>query len=104
MKKPLLVALTSLSLFAAAQAGMTKEEQQAKEKQKEEEKAQAVKAREAVKEVLVAKDANHDGTLTKDEYLTGESNAEEAGAKFDKFNKNKDRSLSKKEIEASLGF
>ncbi len=55
-------------------------------------------------EVLKAKDKNKDGSLTLDEYLTGESDIEAAKKNFDQFNKNKDRSLSKAEIADSLGL
>ncbi len=62
------------------------------------------KKRAAVEEVLKAKDKNDDGSLTKDEYLAGEADAEAATKIFDKFNKNKDRALSKEELAASLGM
>lgn len=108
MKKPLILSLSFLCLIilpaeAAKRRGPSKEQQQ-EQKEKQAERERADKARDGVKEVLAAKDKNDDGTLTKEEYLTGEADAVAAAAKFDQFNKNGDRSLSKKEIEASLGF
>ena len=70
----------------------------------EKEKAEREKRRDAVKSVMDAKDKNHDGSLSKDEYLTGEADAEAAGKTFDQFNKNKDRFLSKSELADSLSL
>jgi hypothetical protein len=50
------------------------------------------------------KDTNHDGSLSRDEYLAGEADPAAASKKFDKFNKNGDRALSKSEIAAMLGL
>lgn len=108
MKQALVAVLGLVLSIAAADAkgGNNKGNEKAKQKEKEkqEEKAARDKKREAVDEVLKAKDKNNDGSLTMDEYLTGESDAEAAKKNFDKFNKNKDRSLSKAEIADSLGL
>jgi hypothetical protein len=42
--------------------------------------------------------------VNRDEYLDGESDKDEAGKKFDRYNKNGDRSLSKSEIAEMLGL
>lgn len=107
--KQALVAVLGLVLSIAAadaQGGGNKGNEKAKqrEKEKQEEKAAREKKRNAVDEVLKAKDKNNDGSLTLDEYLTGESDIEAAKKNFDQFNKNKDRSLSKAEIADSLGL
>jgi hypothetical protein len=75
----------------------------AEEAQKKKEKEERDNKREAIEKVLDAKDTNHDSSLTRDEYLAGEADAAAAGKRFDQFNKNKDRYLSKSEIGASLG-
>jgi uncharacterized protein YdeI (BOF family) len=105
MKHALVAALSlALSITVAHAAEDPKEKAKAKEKAKQEEKAAREKKREAVNEVLKAKDKNDDGSLTLDEYLTGETDVEAATKNFEKFNKNKDRVLSKEEIAASLGM
>jgi Flp pilus assembly protein TadB len=108
--KPFLIACFTLALMhptviAKTTAGQTpQQKQQEKKKEKEKEKADREKRRTAVQDVLDAKDKNHDGSLTKDEYLAGEADAAAATATFDKFNKNKDRVLAKAEIADSLGL
>ena len=49
-------------------------------------------------------DANKDGTLSIDEYLTGETDKESAMKKFQEHNKNGDRQLTKAEIADMLGL
>ena len=105
MKQALVATLAlSLSISVAGAAPGGDEKAKEKEKAKQEEKAAREKKRVAVEEVLKAKDKNNDSSLTKDEYLTGEADIEAATKIFDKFNKNKDRVLSKEEIAASLGM
>jgi hypothetical protein len=109
--KPLLVAAIALSMISIVEAKKKDEEaanpqqqQQDKEKQKEEEKNARGAKRKAVQEILDAKDKNHDGSLSKEEYVAGEADPEAAAKTFDQFNKNKDRFLSKGEIGESLGL
>jgi len=111
MKYKLFVfALTALSLIVTAEAkkGGNNAAQRARiqqeQKKKAAEKAERDKKREAVDGVLKDKDKNDDGSLTRDEYIAGEANADEAGKRFDQFNKNKDRYLSRQEIETMLGL
>ena len=54
--------------------------------------------------VAAKKDSNHDGSLSKEEYLLGEADAEVAVKDFDKYNKNKDRFLSSCELAELLGL
>lgn len=58
----------------------------------------------ALEALLSKKDDNNDQALTREEYLRGEANAEAANKKFDTFNLNKDRILSKSELLKLLGF
>lgn len=105
--KSLVILLCSLSLIATVEArkkGGGNGQNQQEQKEKEKEKADREKRRDAVKSVMDAKDKNHDGSLSKDEYLTGEADAEAAGKTFDQFNKNKDRFLSKSELADSLSL
>ena len=77
----------------------------AKHKEEQKKKAEAQeKKRDAVNAVLKVKDKNHDGSLTKEEYIAGEADAASAAKLFDKFNKNNDRYLSRQELEALLGL
>jgi len=109
MKKLFVVAAAALLLIVPAQAGKkkggannAKAQQEAKEKAAKH--AENDKKREAVNGLLKEKDKNDDGTLSKDEYMAGEADAAAAGAKWDQFNKNGDRQLSRKEIEEMLGL
>lgn len=109
--KPLTILLALFPLVATVEAKDSSSDKNAqKQKQKEKEKEQAQKKeardkkRDAVKTVLDAKDTNHDGSLTKEEFITGESDAEEAAKRFDQYNKNGDRYLTKGEIEVMLGL
>lgn len=105
MKRAIIAALSlTLSITVATAAGGGKEKAKAKEKAKQEEKAARDKKRDAVNEILRAKDKNNDGSLSLQEYLTGETDVEAATKNFEKFNKNKDRALSKEEIAASVGM
>lgn len=111
--KPLayLIALCALALAVPAQAkrgnGLTPQQRkqiQEKKKKEEAERKAHEKMRKAVEAVLAKKDSDHDNILTKDEYLTGEADPKAAAAKFTKFDKNNDGSLSKSEIATSLGM
>ena len=108
--KALTILIAILSLTAAVEAKANKQNaakaKQAKqaELQKKKEKKEKENKREAINAVLKAKDKNDDGSLTKDEYLTGEADQEAASKRFDQFNKNGDRSLSRSELEESLGL
>lgn len=84
---------------AAANKQAQKEEKEAQEKRKERDRA-----RKALEDLLAKKDTNKDKFLSKEEYIAGETDAEAAAKRFDKFNKNGDRTLSKGEMETLLGF
>lgn len=75
-----------------------------KNKKREEDKAARGKKRAAIQAVLEVKDKNHDGALSLAEYIADEADAAAATKNFEKFNTNKDLSLSKGEIAASLGL
>jgi hypothetical protein len=97
----------AITLISPVQAGKQKKggmspEQQKEQQEKKEEKAKREKTRLAVKEILDVKDKNNDGSLSLDEYLIGESDAEGAKTKFTKININGDRYISKGELEKSL--
>ena len=111
--KPFVIAFITLALLHptveaaqnnAAQQKAVQQRMDAQKKEREKEKAERDKRREAVQRVLDAKDKNHDGSLSKDEYIAGEADPVAAGKKFDEFDKNKDHSLSKSEIADSLGL
>jgi hypothetical protein len=111
--KPVILMLLLAALIIPAEAGKKRGGNRAaaanKQAQKEEKEDQVKRkerdrAHKALGDLLAKKDTNKDKFLSKDEYVAGESNAETAGKRFDKFNKNEDRTLSKGEMEALLGF
>lgn len=105
--KPLVFVLAAFAMIATVEARQSSGAAKAAQAQKaklDKEKAERDRKRGAVKELLDSKDTNHDGSLTKDEYIAGEADADAAGKRFDQFNKNKDRYLQKEEIEALLGL
>jgi len=75
-----------------------------KEAEREQKRKEREEWRNAINDFLREKDANKDGSVKKDEYLAGETDQEAATAKFDKFDKNRDRSLTKTEIAEMLGL
>jgi hypothetical protein len=83
--------------------GPTKRDK-AEEKREQKEREARERKHEAVKKLLEERDGNHDGSLSKDEFLSRESDKEAGGKKFDDANKNGDRLLSKSEIEGLLGL
>lgn len=96
----------SVCLLSPVEAGNNGGNDDAKKKKQEREKKQAEreKKRDAVKAFMEPRDKNNDGSLSMDEFLEGETDKEEGKKKFDQFNKNGDRSLTKSEIEAMLGL
>lgn len=109
--KPFVIAVLGLCLMHGTVEAAHKppapnpqQKQEEKKKEKEKEKADREKRRTGVQALMEAKDKNKDGSLTKDEYIAGETDAAAAAKKFDQFNKNKDRCLSKGEIADLLGL
>lgn len=107
----LLPALLLGSLMAAplAEAGGWNKKQiqkanREKAKQEKKEREAREKRSKGIDEFITPRDGNKDGSLTRDEFLTNEADKVRAGAKFDQFNKNGDRYLSKSEIATMLGF
>ena len=76
----------------------------AEEKREQKEREAREKKHDAIQKLLDQKDRSHDGSLSLDEFLTGEADKAAATKKFEKFNKNGDRVLSKSEIETLLGL
>ena len=81
---------------AAARAKKAKEEKAEKEKRD--------KISRAIDSFLEDHDKNHDKSVSLEEYVAGEKNAGDAEKKFQEYNKNKDRYLSKTEIQEMLGL
>lgn len=109
--KPFLIATVALLSLAVlppvAEAAKNVPNKQDADKKKQEQKAEREargKKHEAIQAAMEAKDKNHDGSLTLDEYIAGEADAAAATKKFEQFNKNKDRVLSKKELAEALGL
>jgi uncharacterized protein YxeA len=78
--------------------------QQKKEAEKKKEREERERKSAAINDFLNEKDANNDGTVTMSEYLADETDKDAALAKFQKSNKNGDRSLTKTEIADMLGL
>lgn len=108
--KPIVYILTGMFLIVTAEArnnGLSpkaKEKIKQEEAQKKKDKEDREKKREAIDKLLEAKDTNHDGSLSLDEYTAKESDIAAATKKFDEFNKNHDRYLSKMEMGELLGL
>ncbi len=101
--KPFVIALVALASLHIAD-GAAPQTQDERNKQRLQEKEVREKRRTAVQAVLENKDKNRDGSLTKEEYIDGEADPAAAAKKFDKYNKNRDRVLSKGEIADSLSL
>lgn len=87
----------------AAQLKAAKAAKEAQEKREKERKERDEKNKK-IKSFLDGVDANHDGSVSKDEFVAGESNKEKALEKFKDANKNGDSSLTKTEIADMLGL
>lgn len=103
--KPTVLALFVATLTATA-ADFDNQQRRGDPKQDEKkvQQAERERKREAVKQFLAEKDKNKDNSVSRDEFLAGESDETAANAKFDEFNKNRDRFLTKSEIETMLGL
>ena len=110
MKIPNILLLAALlSVFATpAQANNRNrqaQEQARKEKaEREKKREEGRKVREKIKDYMDDLDTNKDNSLSKEEFLNGEDDKDAGSRKFDEFNKNKDRVLSKSEIQEMLGL
>lgn len=108
--KPIIYLMSALMLIATAEANgngnnkRNKEAAKKAEKEKKDAKDARDKKRNAIKDFLDKKDSNHDGSLSLDEFLVGESDTVAAAKKFTDANKNGDRYLSKAEISGMLGL
>ncbi|MEK7951814.1 hypothetical protein [Luteolibacter soli] len=102
---PIVLIIASLvtSVDARPRLAPPKRDKAADKREAEEKKARE-KKRDAIQEYMHRKDSNKDGSLSRDEFVAGETDQDAAGKKFDQYNKNGDRSLSKSEIEEMLGL
>jgi len=75
-----------------------------KRKQEAAEKAKRDKINEAIDDFLKDHDRNKDKSVTLEEFTGSSGDAKDAESKFQQFNKNGDRYLSKKEIQELLGL
>ncbi len=76
----------------------------AKRKQEAAEKAKRDKISSAIDDFLEDHDRNKDGSVTLEEFSGSSTDVSGAADKFSQFNKNRDRYLSKKEIQEMLGL
>ncbi len=86
-----------------AKGGNNNKEAQKRKQEREQKRQERAAKRDAIDEFLKPRDLNKDGSLTLDEFLSGETDKEEGARKFEEANKNGDRYLTKKEIEEMLG-
>ncbi|MCX6866858.1 MAG: hypothetical protein NTV46_11710 [Verrucomicrobia bacterium] len=100
---PFVITLVAIALLHTT-VGAAPQTQDERNKQRLQEKEVREKRRAAVQAVLDDKDKNHDGSLSKEEYIAGEADPAAAAKKFDKYNKNRDRVLTKGEIADSLAL
>jgi hypothetical protein len=106
-----LAAVSLIAVFAVpAEANNNGNNRQAEEaarkKKAEKEKAreERKKINEELKEFMEDRDTNKDGSLSREEFLSSESDKGSGESKFNQYNKNKDRALSKSEIKEMLGL
>ena len=102
--KILVLLITSAFLIAPVDAANKGAARKKKEEEKQKKREENARKRDAISDFMKERDKNKDGSLTKEEFLSGETNKEEGEKKFDRFNKNSDRYLSKAEISDMLGF
>ena len=100
----LLTALMMISSVTTIEAAQNKGQAAKKEEERKKKREEREARNKAIKDFMEGKDANKDGTLSIDEYLTGETDKEGAMKKFQQHNKNGDRSLTKAEIADMLGL
>jgi Ca2+-binding EF-hand superfamily protein len=99
----LALSLCLLSPPAEAKGGGGAAAKKKKEEREKKRKENAEK-RDALEDYMSGVDKNKDGSLTFEEFISGESDAAEGKRKFDRFNKNGDRYLTKTEILEMLGL
>lgn len=108
MKPVKILGLLALSLCLlsppAEAAGKGNAEAKKKKEERKKKREESAKKRESIKDYMEPLDKNNDGSLTIDEFLAGEDNKEEGMKKFERYNKNGDRSLTRTEIEEMLGL
>ena len=102
--KILALLITSAFLIAPVEASKKGAARKKKQEEKQQKREENARKRDAISDFMKERDKNNDGSLTKEEFLSGETNKEEGEKKFDRYNKNKDRYLSKAEIAEMLGF
>lgn len=101
---PALIALSFCLVTPVEAKGNNNKEAQKRKAEREAKRNEREQKREAIDEFMNPRDKNNDGSLTIDEYLSAETDKEAAMKKFEQFNKNGDRSLTRSEIEDMLGL
>ena len=75
-----------------------------KKEEREKKRAENAKKRQTMDDYITPLDKNKDGSLTFDEFIEGETDKEAGKTKFERYNKNGDRYLTKAEISDMLGL
>ena len=105
-----LIALIALTGVLPVQAqrnrrnGAAQRAQAQERKKEQQERAKKDKINKEIDGFLKDRDRNNDKSLTLEEFVSGEGNAKAAESKFQEHNKNKDRYLSRTEIQEMLGL
>lgn len=103
----LILMIASLAASADAAPGRNAarvKSDKAADKREQKEREAREKKRETIQKFMDSKDRNHDGSLSLEEFQIGEADKAAAEKKFNQYNKNGDRLLSKSEIETLLGL
>ncbi|MCW1884940.1 hypothetical protein OKA04_09390 [Luteolibacter flavescens] len=102
----LLLILASLMVTVDAKPNRAAQRKRdiAEQKREQKEREARERKRDAIQGFLRDRDKNKDGSLSRDEFLTGEPDKARGEKRFDRFNKNGDRALSKSEIQDLLGL
>ena len=100
----LLIGILPVEAQTRQQIDAARKAQAEKEKERKEAKEKREKIKKAIEDFMEDLDLNHDKSLTLEEFIGGEKDTKSAESKFNLYNKNKDRYLSKTEIQDMLGL
>lgn len=99
-----ILALLVLSFVLIAPAEAQKNNKKEKEEEKKRKREENENRRNALDEFIKPRDKNKDGSLTLDEFLNVEIDKDAAKKKFEQYNENGDRYLTRSEIASMLGL
>lgn len=100
----LLIGILPVEAQTRQQIDAARKAQAEREKERKEAREKREKIKKAIEDFMEGLDLNNDKSLTLEEFVSSEKDAKSAESKFNLYNKNKDRYLSKTEIQDMLGL